>query len=59
MQMKRGDLIRLLEKNGWTLARHGGNHDVYEKDGVKEVIPRHNEIKELLAKSIIKRRNLK
>ena len=57
--MKRSDLIRLLEKNGWTFARHGGNHDVYEKDGVKEVIPRHNEIKELLAKSIINRRNLK
>lgn len=57
--MKRTDLIRRLTKNGWKLVRHGGNHDVYEKDGVMEIIPRHGEIKEPLAKAIIKRRNLK
>ncbi len=25
--------IKLLESNGWKFKRHGGNHDVYVKDG--------------------------
>ncbi|MGN1101753.1 MAG: type II toxin-antitoxin system HicA family toxin [Huintestinicola sp.] len=57
--MKRRDLIKLLEKNGWTLCRSGGNHDVYVKGKETEAVPRHTEINENLAKAIIKRRNLK
>lgn len=57
--MKRKDLIDLMERNGWHFKRDGANHDVYEKDGVMEVIPRHREISENLAKAIIKRRGLK
>lgn len=57
--MKRKDLIKLLEMNGWTLLRNGASHDIYT-NGVKcEPIPRHNEIAESLAKAIIKRNNLK
>lgn len=57
--MKTKDLINLLEKNGWYLKRNGSNHDVYT-DGVNtEPIPRHKEVKENLAKAIIKRRGLK
>lgn len=56
--MKTKDLIKLLEKNGWKLKRHGGNHDVYEKDGKRESIVRHRETKEDLAKAIIKRNGL-
>ncbi len=57
--MKRNDLIRLLEENGWTLKRHGGNHDIYAKNGEREPIPRHKEIDEELAKAIVRRRNLR
>lgn len=57
--MKTRDLIKLLEKNGWTLKRHGGNHDIYEKDGVTEAIVRHKETDEDLAKTIIRRFGLK
>ena len=57
--MKRKDLIKLLEKNGWSLKRHGGNHDIYMKDGEREPIARHKELDEELARAIIKRRNLK
>ena len=57
--MKRKDLIDLLERNGWSFKRDGANHDVYEKGGVMEVVPRHREISENLAKAIIKRRGLK
>ena len=53
--MKRKDLIKRLEKAGFVLIRHGGGHDIYERGNDKEVIPRHIEINELLARNIIKR----
>lgn len=56
--MKRRDLIKLLEKNGWILLRHGSGHDIYCKNEKKETIPRHKEIAEQLAKAIIKRQGL-
>ena len=57
--MKTRDLIKLLEKNGWKFKRHGGNHDVYEKDGETEAVVRHKETDEELARMIIRRRGLK
>lgn len=53
--MKRSDLIKKLEQNGWYLARKGSNHDIYTNGKRSEPIPRHREINELLAKSIIKK----
>ena len=58
-EMKTKDLIKLLERNGWEFKRHGANHDVYVKGSERESIVRHKETDELLAKAIIKRRNLK
>lgn len=53
--MKRVDLVRLLEKDGWYLKRNGGNHDIFAKPGMKPlIIPRHAEIKEGLAKKILR-----
>ena len=57
--MKRIDLIKLLEKNDWYLKRNGGNHDIYTNGVDNEPISRQSEIKEDLAKAIIKRRGLK
>lgn len=57
--MKRNDLIRLLEKNGWYLKRNGAQHDIYTNGTECETIPRHTELNENLSKAIIKRRNLK
>lgn len=57
--MKRRDLIKLLERNGWYLKRNGGNHDIYTNGRENEPISRQSEIKEDLAKAIIKRRGLK
>ncbi len=57
--MKAKDLINLLRQNGWYLKRNGGNHDIYTNGQKSEAIPRHGEIKETLAKAIIKRNNLK
>ena len=56
--MKRRELIKLFEKNGWYLKGHGANHDKYTNGKDVEVLPRHNEINENLAKVIIKRRSL-
>jgi len=55
--MKRRDLISILEKLDCVLIRHGGKHDWYKnlKTGVAQPVPRHTEINEYLAKSIIKK----
>jgi len=56
--MKRKDLIKRLEQNGWYLKRNGGNHDIYTNGKSSEPIPRHSEINEMLAKSIIRKHGL-
>ena len=56
--MKRRDLEKLFQDNGWWKLRDGP-HIIYT-DGVNiEPIPRHKEINEMTAKAIIKRRGLK
>lgn len=54
--MKRIDLIKGLEEMGCELARHGGKHDWYRQPetGVLQAVPRHREIKEHLARRIIR-----
>ena len=54
--MKRHDLIAQLEQAGCYLIRRGGKHDIYHNrdTGKTEPIPRHREINERLAKTIIK-----
>ena len=53
--MKLKDLVQELAKLGVTFISHGGNHDIYGKNGKKIPIPRHAEINEMLAKSILKK----
>ena len=55
--MKRVDLIKTLERMGCVLVRHGANHDWYTNPLTKQSqpVPRHNEINEYLAKSIIRK----
>jgi predicted RNA binding protein YcfA (HicA-like mRNA interferase family) len=57
--MKRRDLIKLFEQNGWWFKRDGGNHDIYTNGKDCEPVLRQREIKEQIAQNIIKRRNLK
>jgi len=54
--MNRTKLLQLLNKMGVVFVRHGGKHDVYKQPltNVETTIPRHDEIKEYTAKSIIK-----
>jgi mRNA interferase HicA len=54
--MKRVDLIREIESVGCVLIRHGAKHDWYRNPvtGHSQPVPRHREIKDLLARKIIR-----
>jgi len=54
--VKRLDLVKVLESLGCELVRHGGKHDWYRNPntGVSQPVPRHREIKEGLARRIIR-----
>jgi predicted RNA binding protein YcfA (HicA-like mRNA interferase family) len=54
--VKRSDLEKKLRIAGCYLKRQGGSHSLWinPKTGVIEAIPRHKEIKEPLAKKILK-----
>ncbi|NEX23101.1 type II toxin-antitoxin system HicA family toxin [Thiorhodococcus mannitoliphagus] len=52
--MKRNALIRHLSKYGCELVREGGRHSIWKNKNTGEMtaVPRHNEIKELMARKI-------
>ena len=54
--MKRVQLLQMLNKMGVVFVRHGKKHDVYKQPAtnIETTIPRHDEVKEFTAKSIIK-----
>jgi mRNA interferase HicA len=54
--MKRKELEKKLRKAGCYLKREGASHSLWinPKSGIIEAVPRHTEIKELLAKKILK-----
>lgn len=55
--MKRRDVIRTIEAQGGVFIRHGGKHDWYQNPTTKicQPVPRHTEIKEYLARTIIRK----
>lgn len=57
--MKRRDLEQQLKELGWRFKRHGKCHDVWiNGKGDMESVPRHTEIKEILAEKILKNARL-
>ena len=58
--MKRADLLRELRRRAdrlgvpFVLLRHGGRHDVFLFGGERLEIPRHREVREMLARAIIR-----
>lgn len=58
--MKRRDLIKKLQADGYKADRDDGNHTIYEKEGSRPVqVPKHREINENTAKSILRMAGLK
>ena len=54
------DLMKLLQKNGWTLVRINGSHHVLQKGSQTEIIPIHGkDVPTGLLHKIIKRVGLK
>jgi mRNA interferase HicA len=55
--MKRFELVRQIEQAGCVLIRHGGKHDWYRnpRTGESQPVPRHSEIKEHLARHILRK----
>jgi mRNA interferase HicA len=54
--MKRSALIRHLSKHACELLREGGRHSIWKNrhSGEMTAVPRHSEIKELMARKICK-----
>jgi len=55
--VKRRELIKKIEEQRAVLVRHGGKHDWYQHPRTKvcQPVPRHNEIKEYLARHILRK----
>jgi hypothetical protein len=53
--VKRVELIQELTRMGCVFIRHGGKHDRNPRTKMCQPMPRHREIKEYLARSIIKK----
>lgn len=59
MSVKRRDLIKYFEENGFSLTREGGKHSIYS-DGEKVVpIKRHRVIDRITANELCKQAGLK
>lgn len=56
--MKQKDLLKRFYAKGWWKLREGGNHIIMTDGNEIEPVPRHKELDEQLAKSIIRRRGL-
>ena len=57
MQTKTERIRRLLEKDGWYLARHGSGHDIYRHPCIRGIItlPRHRTVSPGVARSIARK----
>jgi mRNA interferase HicA len=54
--VKRKELERKLRRAGCLLKREGASHSLWlnPRNGVMEAVPRHQEIKDLLARKILR-----
>ncbi len=59
MSVKRADLIRYLEENGYHLLREGGNHSIYTNNDKTIPVKRHNTLDRITANALCKQAGLK
>jgi mRNA interferase HicA len=53
--MKKHELEKALRRLGWKFLRPGRKHDIWTDGEREEAIPRHAEINEKLARTILRR----
>jgi mRNA interferase HicA len=58
VSVKRKDLIKYLENNGFYLLREGGNHSIYTNDTKTIPVKRHRTIDRITANEICKQAGL-
>ena len=59
MSVKRRELVKYLERNGFSLLREGGNHSIYT-DGNKVIpVKRHRSFDRITANNLCKQAGLK
>ncbi len=58
MSVKRRDLVRYLETNGFLLLREGGNHSIYTNNAKTLPVKRHGQIDRITANEICKQAGL-
>jgi len=59
VSIKRRDLIRLLERNGFQLIREGGKHSIYSNGRKIVPVKRHRTLDRITANEICKQAGLK
>ena len=59
MPMSGKAMKKLYETFGWSELRQNGSHVIMGKDGMRETIPMHKELKKGLEKSLLKRLGVK
>jgi len=59
MSIKRRDLIRYFEENGFCLLREGANHSIYTNDVKTVPVKRHRALDRITANEICKQADLK
>lgn len=58
MSVKRRDLIKYLENNGFTILREGANHSIYTNGVMTIPIKRHRQIDRITANELCKQAGL-
>ena len=58
VSVKRKDLIKYLEENGYYLLREGGNHSIYTNKTKTIPVKRHRTIDRITANAICKQADL-
>ena len=58
MSVKRKDIIKLFEKNGFSLLREGGNHSIYTNGEKMIPIKRHKQFDRITANELCKQAGL-
>jgi predicted RNA binding protein YcfA (HicA-like mRNA interferase family) len=59
MSVKRRDLVRYLEENGFALLREGKNHSIYTDKKKTIPVKRHNTFDRITANELCKQAGLK
>jgi len=58
MSIKRRDLVKYLEENGYRLLREGSNHSIYTNDAKTIPVKRHRSLDRITANEICKQAGL-